>query len=348
MLPLYRSVRQACAEPDRQRANASLIFDKLVNVWSVAQACWEVKSDEKKKFLESFKGDGYAPGDLLSDHIERRGRHVEAIGGRLMKASTEWRFVSGLGAAHPLETGFVWHRTLGVPYLPGSSVKGMMRAWADPKRGWGASASEERVAELFGSQDGAGRLVVFDALPLKAPRLELDILNIHYQPYYKGGAEQSPPADYLSPVLVYFLTVGEGQPFEFALAPRQGIHGAAADVDEGICLLDEALRTLGAGARTATGYGRFVPQAPPEAPAPDAGVQALRNRIASYRERDYSQLSGWVDEIGKLQLQEDRAELSSLLHQKVFTTAKSRNKAEGKLWYLRLRLLMETGSPQEE
>ena len=37
-------------------------------------------------------------------------------------------FVTGMGNPHPLESGFTWHPTLGMPYLPGSAVKGLVRA----------------------------------------------------------------------------------------------------------------------------------------------------------------------------------------------------------------------------
>ena len=37
-------------------------------------------------------------------------------------------FVTGMGNPHPLENGFTWHPTLGMPYLPGSAVKGLARA----------------------------------------------------------------------------------------------------------------------------------------------------------------------------------------------------------------------------
>jgi len=158
-----------------------------------------------------------------------------------------------LGAAHPYETGFIWHRTLSVPYLPGSSVKGLMRAWATH---WCEPADQQEIARLFGAKDGeasCGALIVFDALPSQPPELEIDILNPHYSEYYQDPAK--PPADYLSPKPVFFLTVAPGQDFEFFLAPRHGV--SKQDLDTGLELLREALEKLGAGGKTAVGYGVF-------------------------------------------------------------------------------------------
>jgi CRISPR-associated protein Cmr6 len=36
-----------------------------------------------------------------------------------------------LGNPHPVEKGFLWHPTLGTPSLPGSGVKGLVRAWVE-------------------------------------------------------------------------------------------------------------------------------------------------------------------------------------------------------------------------
>ncbi|MFQ5745452.1 MAG: RAMP superfamily CRISPR-associated protein [Acidobacteriota bacterium] len=40
-------------------------------------------------------------------------------------ARTEAPFVTGMGMEHPLETGFAFLDPHGLPYLPGSSVKGV-------------------------------------------------------------------------------------------------------------------------------------------------------------------------------------------------------------------------------
>ena len=54
---------------------------------------------------------------------------IESRGGRWEVFTSTSRFVTGLGRSHPVENGFAWRPTLGTPYLPGSSVKGMARAW---------------------------------------------------------------------------------------------------------------------------------------------------------------------------------------------------------------------------
>jgi CRISPR type III-B/RAMP module RAMP protein Cmr6 len=52
-------------------------------------------------------------------------------GGKLLRfpMRVTWRLSIGLGVPHPLETGITLHHLYGVPYLPGSAVKAVTRAW---------------------------------------------------------------------------------------------------------------------------------------------------------------------------------------------------------------------------
>lgn len=104
---------------------------------------------------------------------------------------------------------------------------------------------------VFGTQKARGRAVFFDAVPVDPPTLAVDVMNPHYGDYYKKGS-RTPPADYLSPVPVYFLTVQTGSRFAFAVAAGDpGLARQACDWLRG------ALANLGAGGKTSAGYGYF-------------------------------------------------------------------------------------------
>lgn len=351
MLPLYRSLAELFEKGGSWgAANPSLVFDKYIANWP-AQSRNAIMEAAGKHF-NSAAGRQHPDPGLLRAHAARRAAQVRALGGQVVRASTEWRFVSDVGAASPLENGFVWHHTLGVPFLPGSSVKGMMRAWADPKHGWGGCTEPERVSQLFGG-DGAGSVLVFDALPEEPPKLEVDVLNVHYQPYYSKA--QRYPTDYMSPVPVKFLVVAAGQPFQFAVAPRAGAPTGTADVDEAVRLLTEALQMIGAGAKTAAGYGRFAPaaqEAEPKPPQPETAaapteppaVTALRQRIDATRGDHVSgQVAGWTDRIEQVVEPDYRAELARLAYQKACPDERSKRKAVEKPWYPKLLRLMNEG-----
>src|ERR1035441_6966625 len=70
------------------------------------------------------------------------------------------------GRSHPVENGFVWHPTLGVPYLPGSSIKGLI---GQPDR-----------ENVLGSKTRVGRVICLDAVPTCPVRLEADVMTPHY------------------------------------------------------------------------------------------------------------------------------------------------------------------------
>lgn len=169
-------------------------------------------------------------------------------------ASPDWRFIVGLGAAHVLEASMMLHHIYGFPFIPGSGLKGMTRAYAELVEG--RSEEDEDFRRIFGSQlsdkEQAGEIIFFDAIPSEVPRFKLDVMNPHYSEYYQGG--NTPPADWLSPKPVYFLTV-ERTPFLFAVAARR--KEANGLIPTVVKWLKNALSELGMGAKTAAGYGYF-------------------------------------------------------------------------------------------
>ena len=258
MLPLYAQIPQDTFK-QASTAHCGLLFDRFPDGdgWGERTKGYQLADNVKKQFLKDIieKYEKTELVDNVNNALARQRLLMEYLKGQRLTATTDWRFVTGLGAAHPYETGFIWHRTLSVPYLPGSSVKGLMRAFATH---WD-NLPEPEINRLFGPKDGdanCGALIIFDALPSKPPKLETDILNPHYSEYYQDSTK--PPADYLSPIPVFFLTVAPGQDFEFFLAPRSGAsRQPQQDLETGLNLLLEALKTLGAGGKTAVGYGAF-------------------------------------------------------------------------------------------
>jgi CRISPR-associated protein Cmr6 len=105
---------------------------------------------------------------------------------------------------------------------------------------------------VFGTTDRQGQVIFFDAYPTDSQRLRLepDILNPHYEPYYSDSQKRTPPADYHNPVPTYFLTVAKGSPFQFAVASKDA--GLAQKAEE---WLKKALTDLGIGGKTSAGYG---------------------------------------------------------------------------------------------
>lgn len=140
---------------------------------------------------------------------------------------TDWRFASGLGLPHPVENGLAWHHTLGVPYLAGSGVKGLVKAWVEV---WDESLNdaerEQRLRDWFGTTEQAGCFRFFDALPVEPVKLVADVMTSHCQVVRAGWRDQrlatgtqKVPADWQAPVPVPFLVVKSAK-LLFGVTPR--------------------------------------------------------------------------------------------------------------------------------
>lgn len=195
-----------------------------------------------------------------------------------LTALCPWRLIIGLGAAHPQETSMTLHHIYGIPYIPGSAVKGITRHWAvlkfaeeKPKRDGedfeeslkSVSSALEKgediginsddidfkdLIQIFGTKKQAGKVIFLDAYPVDNINLKIDIMNVHYPEYYSGD---NPPADWQNPNPIKFLTV-ENTKFQFYLLSREN---SLLNIAER--LLKEALKEHGIGAKTSLGYGIF-------------------------------------------------------------------------------------------
>ncbi len=253
---------QSLAAPNQRppAGHAGLWFDKFCHVWS---AEWQVDSPAKLDWIRTVTGHKIGSEELIREYATRAAALVRAAGGQTLYFKTTSRFATGLGREHPIENGFVWHPVLGVPYLPGSSVKGLVHAWA---RTW-IGADPAAVSRIFGGErsEHIGSVIFHDVLPTQPIKLQADVMTPHYGPYYEDKSGQTAPGDWHSPVPIPFLAVADAQPFLFALSPRTRSAQDEADCRQAAEWLKDALIELGAGAKTSVGYGRFVPDREAEA-----------------------------------------------------------------------------------
>lgn len=187
------------------------------------------------------------------------------------------RVIVGLGGETPSETAITLHHTFGVPYLPGSALKGLTafyarnyledaewRLHADGKAG-------KAYRTLFGDTTRAGCVTFYDAYYVpdsgkNGKLLYTDTITVHHQDYYQGKGK--PPADWDKPTPVPFVSATG-----VYLVALGGVD--AAWVDAGLTILGMALTELGIGAKTSSGYGRMWLDASPTATrAPSAAPPA--------------------------------------------------------------------------
>lgn len=171
------------------------------------------------------------------------------------------RGIIGLGIESPLETGLALHHTYGVPYIPGSALKGLAshycdQVWGEKNPDYKLKARYHRV--LFGTTDESGYIVFNDGWisPESLDScLECDVMTIHHPKYYRS--EDSPPSDYDSPTPITFLSINDKCTFQlFLYCDSPGDEGKKW-AELAMKLLLEALENWGIGAKTNSGYGRM-------------------------------------------------------------------------------------------
>jgi len=259
-LPLPKETREYFGNHKNlilKTSNLYLLFNKYVYSWRNG---WQMEEKDSKEFRSAISQLTFAK-DYINNLLNRQKATLQSLkssGWHVapFTAITDSRLIIGLGGTSVIETGMTLHPLYGFPYLPGSGLKGLARAYAEiaaePRPGG------DELREVFGSEDknphnvtnnSQGKVFFMDGLPTTFPKLELDIMNPHYGDYYRG---EKPPADYLNPVPVTFLAVAAGQKFSFAVYSRD-----KALAEKAKAWLIGGLTELGAGGKTNVGYGYF-------------------------------------------------------------------------------------------
>lgn len=269
------------------------------------------------KYLQAQKGDTLEPyvshiqqtGDIkepavYKDFFTRWQEALEKAGAVLREAEVIGRLAAGLGGETVIETGLTLHHTYGVPYIPGSSLKGAARAYAIINLAGDWAKDQRAFHTLFGGQQlgkgenpeekaRAGIAVFHDALPIPGGfKIYSDVMTVHHPDYYQK--ESLPPADWDNPTPIPFPSVN-GRFLIATYAPSAPEWAEAA-----MAILRLALADRGVGGKTSSGYGRMQ-IAEKAVESPEAQVlsqfqQALadlpNNRVANELNRFVEQWRG--------------------------------------------------------
>lgn len=166
--------------------------------------------------------------DACMESMRKEGYTPLVIKARLLST-----FITGLGGEHPTEKGFRFEWTLGIPYIPSSSIKGVVRyafimsqleqiacrdsseadrLWKqivdgdlpmeEARRVFGAQKEqkEQKEKEKQGDNNVAmdahrGGVIFLDAYPEVLPCMTMEIMNCHYPDYYQKGNQRGPTED---------------------------------------------------------------------------------------------------------------------------------------------------------
>lgn len=288
-------------------------------------------------------------------------------------AEVRGRLIIGIGNESVLETAVTLHRTYGVPYIPGSALKGLAAAyahqyladneWRKPPLQFSKIANGQTPTFtaheiLFGSTRSAGYVTFFDALYVpgsghKGQALWPDMITVHHPDYYQGKKDDKghlkPPADWDSPTPIAFINA-TGSYLVALAGPEQWVTTA-------FNILALALTELGVGAKTSSGYGRLTPSSvsarcalsdtaeidpseqrsvAPQANIEQARVDDFKRHIAQAQKNNLAQ---YIDRLAQLDVSPSaKRVLADALEARVHEL---KMKTEGKRWYQQLQSLRE-------
>ncbi len=165
----------------------------------------------------------------------------------------------------PLEINISWDPVLNVPFIPSSSLKGVVRAYIESYSGNRQEilSLKDRVNLIFGSSEGEGGVGLvhfFDAYPIECGEggklVEPDVITPHYSEV-KGSIDEASSR----PVPLVFPTVARNVKFgvivgvDYCSEQSDG-RLSNSDLENLLKALTEAL-SAGIGAKTSVGYGRL-------------------------------------------------------------------------------------------
>ena len=342
--PFHRELHDFADPAKFSLGNFGLWYNKLIpNIGPASDDKWCAcaKNGEKNERTEFYKKvyDDMKKNSAVAKLLEKKHcfqmdyvRRMEQQGflACAFTGTLDSALITGLGEAHPSETSLVLDHTLGIPYIPASGIKGMVRfshskgllfdndghytdifvneilKKGSPEFILDEANKETRIPLFFGGNaenstnksidKRRGSVIFFDAYPVAVPELHSDIINPHYSQYY--GDDNKPPGDYLDPVPVKFLTVAPETlfVFRFLFDPESAEHK-----DQFFKAVKNVLTKEGIGAKTAIGYGRFK-QISEQSPKVlnDAFKEYLKTTL-SEKEKQESEINDLILRINKVE-----------------------------------------------
>lgn len=275
--------RDWCYESkNKYEKNINLLFSKFIPETSIKNEEKENKEKYLQFIINEFKNlkNNLNNFNFIKERNEELINKLKDSGFKVISfhAICQWRLIIGLGASHPQETSMTLHHIYGIPYIPGSAIKGITKHWIVLKLADHIANNEsfedviEKVSKaledgddsysnlsldgiefkdlvkIFGTQRQIGQVIFMDAYPVDSIELEIDIMNVHYPDYYSG---KEAPTDYQKPRPIKFLTLKKAK-FQFHLLSKD--INLLKYTEK---FLKEALKEHGIGAKTSLGYGIF-------------------------------------------------------------------------------------------
>jgi len=223
-----------------------------------------------------------------ADLAQLRSRHTRRFIGLFRSAygsraavtigQLEGRLAINLADSLIQNAGICLDRLLGLPFIPGSAVKGVCRAAALEEVKAAGDANKVKLlgtfCTVFGTAendythgdlrsfrrmlpdagDRKGAVSFLPAYPVNEAKVVVDLTNVHYPDYYRSGRTENLSNE--KPQPNPFPAIETGAQFAFCLV-LNGMNAEPELLSAASRWLQSALTVRGLGAKTAAGYGWF-------------------------------------------------------------------------------------------
>ncbi|MEM3404142.1 MAG: type III-B CRISPR module RAMP protein Cmr6 [Nitrososphaeria archaeon] len=215
------------------------------------------KENEKRSVLEMLtKYSKEVSLAKVNRHLDETKAAYSSLGFPILDLEARLTYRAVVGASSTFgqtafEVGLSFDPLLNVPYIPGSSIKGAVKA---ASRLGKVIPDDKMLRELFGN-GLVGRLDFSDAYPVEGGVKGYILIPDVLTPHYSKGGEDVLEEDKIMPTPIPFLSIAPTTRFRFLIADR------AQKLDQPF--LETLLKavavafSLGVGAKTALGYGAF-------------------------------------------------------------------------------------------
>ncbi|MBB5149084.1 type III-B CRISPR module RAMP protein Cmr6 [Ureibacillus thermosphaericus] len=226
---------------------------------------WNVHERNKKNILKVT--------NLLNDVLFVTQKQNEIS---VLRAFSEGKLLIGTGAIHVLESTLTIHQIYGVPYIPASSMKGLVRNWVvqaffngeDPFDQKTDKTLDEKqkivkaiMIDIFGDKEHRGKAQFYDVFPSTDYDIVPDVLTVHFPNYYQRKSEAT---DNQTVIPFTGLQVIEASYYDIRFTLRkyrkERMQSSFSSEELMKILKDWVTKMLlesGVGAKTSTGYGQF-------------------------------------------------------------------------------------------
>ncbi len=257
----YRARGQNVEPDNRQRLlNEAKLAESLANVSWDSKELSTLRARHTRRFLGLFRG----------AFAERAAVTIAQLEGRL---------AINLADSLIQNAGICLDRLFGLPFIPGSAVKGVSRHAAFEELKSADAANQQPLFDLFRAVFGTadndfrngelrpfqrllsgraenqkGAIAFLPAYPVNETRVVVDLTNVHYPEYYRSGQTEDLSEERPQPNP--FPAVEIGGQFAFCLV-LNGVNNDPSLLAAATRWLETALTVGGLGAKTASGYGWF-------------------------------------------------------------------------------------------